>query len=67
MKLQINGAEHDIAESVSTLSRLFSYLNLSSEGYMVELNGEIILKERFASSQIKLGDTIEIMQFIGGG
>jgi len=63
----INGQIHDIAVSLSTLSQLLSYLNLTSKGRIIELNDSIYLEESFSSSLLKEGDKIEIIQFMGGG
>lgn len=45
---------------------------LISEGYLVErivveLNGEILSKPQFNQTNIKDGDSLEVISFVGGG
>jgi len=67
LRLLINGQVHDVSISLSNLKELLSYLNLTSEGRIIELNDSIYLEESFSSSFLKEGDKIEIIQFMGGG
>ena len=45
---------------------------LASEGYesgriAVELNGDIVPKGRYAATELRDGDTVEVVRFVGGG
>ena len=45
---------------------------LASEGYesgriAVELNGDIVPKSRYAATELRDGDTVEVVRFVGGG
>lgn len=63
--VKINGTAQDAAgKTVSAL--------LEAEGYLltrvaVELNGEILPKAQYGSTELKDGDTVEIVSFVGGG
>lgn len=66
MKLIINGEEREFT-NVSTLSELLSRLELKPDRVAVELNRELISRERWASSKLTGGDKLEIVHFVGGG
>lgn len=64
--IQLNG-EQKCFESALTLSALLSKLNVSKEKVVIELNMEIIPKDRFERVALKEGDEVEIVHFVGGG
>lgn len=66
MKLSINGEEREFT-NVSTLSDLLSRLELKPDRVAVELNRELIPRERWASAKLASGDKLEIVHFVGGG
>ncbi len=66
MKIKINGQFKEI-NGVNTISELLEELKLNSKKVVIELNREIIEPKDFSSKQIKDGDTIEIVHFVGGG
>lgn len=66
MKLIINGDEREFG-GISTLSELLAQLELKPDRVAVELNRELITRERWASSQLNDGDKLEIVHFVGGG
>lgn len=66
MKLIINGDEREF-ESISTLSQLLSRLELKGDRVAIELNRDLIPRERWSSSQLNDGDKLEIVHFVGGG
>ena len=50
--------------------KLSSYLEenkINPQRIAVELNGEILPKSQYSEAIIKDGDTIEIVNFVGGG
>ncbi|MFL0164521.1 sulfur carrier protein ThiS [Candidatus Clostridium helianthi] len=64
--VKVNGKEADNAIGLSLEDFLIS------EGYLidkivVELNGEIMPKSQYKQTNIKDGDSLEIISFVGGG
>lgn len=66
MKLIINGEEREV-QAVSTLSELFVQLGLKPDRVAVELNRELVPRDRWALAQLSSGDKLEIVHFVGGG
>ena len=66
MKLIINGEERWL-ENVSSLTSLLVQLGLKADRVAVELNREIAARASWDSTQLKDGDRLEIVQFVGGG
>jgi sulfur carrier protein len=68
MKLQINGEERTFAETASqTLAALVESLQMKSDRVAVELNRDIVPRERWPQTPLKDGDRLEIVHFVGGG
>lgn len=67
MDITINGEIHQIPMGVSTLSDLFEYLDLKSQGRIVELNGTLYMPPNFSTVHLSELDVVEIIQFMGGG
>lgn len=69
MKLQINGDErqfHVPGDSL-TLAALIEILGMKSDRVAVELNREIVPRDRWSDTHLKEGDGLEIVHFVGGG
>ena len=66
MKIIVNGEEKDI-EDGETLSSYMKNANYPLEKTIVELNGQILKKDRWDISGLADGDRIEIVAFVGGG
>ncbi len=66
MKLQINGEKRELAEGL-TLAALLEQLGMKADRVAVELNREIVRRERWAQTHLSEGDRLEIVQFVGGG
>ena len=69
MKLQINGEERDFGGSPApyTLSALVETLGMKADRVAVELNRDIVPRDRWAATQLQEGDRLEIVHFVGGG
>lgn len=65
MKLNINGQQRDFAEPM-TISQLLQQLELAPERVVIEFNKEILTAEAH-STLLQDGDTLELIQFVGGG
>ena len=66
MKLTVNGEDRDFT-SVPTLSALLEQLGLKPDRVAVELNRELVHRERWHTTALNNGDKLEIVQFVGGG
>ena len=66
MDLTINGEEKSFADSLS-LAQLVEQLGMKEDRVAVELNREIVPRDRWADTSLKGGDRLEIVHFVGGG
>ena len=67
MKLVINGKEIDSKESLSVSELLMEQNIKKPEMVSVELNGNILRQTEFENTNLKEGDKIEVLYFMGGG
>lgn len=69
MFITLNGEDIKVSttKKIITIRELFSCLNLSVEGRFVELNSNIYQIEQFDEITVHENDTVEIIQFMGGG
>ena len=69
MTITINGKETSLQEQgIRTVESLLEELDVAQRSYVtVELNGEILDRESFAITPVKVGDVIEFLYFMGGG
>lgn len=66
MQLQINGKTKELNDNI-TILQMLEELNLHPQRVAVELNREIVKRDRYNSLRLNDGDEIEILQFVGGG
>ena len=66
MRLKINGDEQQIAD-VATLADLVAHLAMKADRVAVELNREIVPRANWPATNLKDGDELEIVHFVGGG
>ncbi len=69
MNLHINGEERDVSSDALsfTLAALIETLGMKSDRVAVELNRDIVVRERWADTPLHEGDRLEIVHFVGGG
>ncbi len=69
MKLQINGEARnfDALPTPFTLAALLELLTMKADRVAVELNLEIVPRDRWTTTQLHEGDKLEIVHFVGGG
>lgn len=65
MRLTINGKE--IETTSTTVGELLGELGILSGRVAVEVNLSIVKKPEYATFSLCEGDTIEIVNFVGGG
>ena len=66
MTLTINGENRDF-ENITTLSELVSHLGMKPDRVAIELNRELIRRDRWSETKLSSGDKLEIVHFVGGG
>ena len=66
MKLKLNGTETEIQDSL-TVSGLLETLKIEPARVAVEVNMQIVKKCNFQDHVLKDGDSVEVVNFVGGG
>ena len=66
MHLSINGQSKEYSLPL-TIVQLLHQLELTPARVVVELNREILTADKLADTELKDGDTLELIQFVGGG
>lgn len=66
MQITVNGAPVSLDQD-SNLNGLIEQLSLSGAKVAVELNKQIVPRSEYATQVLKAGDSVEIVQAIGGG
>jgi thiamine biosynthesis protein ThiS len=69
MKLQINGEEREFTDAPApfTLNALVEALSMKPDRVAVELNRNIVPRDRWSETQLNEGDQLEVVHFVGGG
>jgi sulfur carrier protein len=71
MKIHLNGEERLFGEpaqpGLRTLAELIKSLDMKADRVAVELNREIAPRDRWPQIELKDGDRLEIVHFVGGG
>ncbi|HIE36267.1 MAG TPA: cysteine synthase A [Candidatus Omnitrophica bacterium] len=65
-KIYLNGKEEEIPEGV-TISELLKLKNIRPQVVTVEVNDEIIPRERYSEVKLKEKDRVEFVYYMGGG
>ena len=65
MDLIINGEPKTV--SASTLAALVEELGMKGDRVAIELNRDIVSRAQWAATNLKDGDKLEIVHFVGGG
>lgn len=66
MRLTLNGVSKELPDEIGTLEELIRHLGIHRM-IVVEHNGEIHRRDRFAGVRLKDGDVLEIVHMVGGG
>jgi len=66
MQLFING-EESVYASPLTLAGLIKQLGMKPDRVAVELNRDIVPREKWSNTNLAEGDRLEIVHFVGGG
>ena len=65
-KIQLNGDPYEINDRTN-LNELLNKLKIQKNKVAIEVNGEIVEKNKYPNLILNKGDKVEIVQFIGGG
>ena len=66
MRITLNGKQTEVKDG-STLAELLDLLHIKRERVAVEVNLDIVPKASHGSHVLNDGDSVEIVQFVGGG
>ena len=66
ISVRLNGRERDV-EGGHTIRSLLESLELRPEVVVVELNREILGRDRYDDVRVADGDSLELVHFVGGG
>ncbi len=64
--ITLNGEQREVPAGL-TVSGLLAHLGLHERLVVVELNREILRRGRYGEAHVSAGDTVELVQFVGGG
>lgn len=67
MVVKVNGKDFTLEKPVSVTELLTLAKAESPEYVTVELNDEFVKKDAFDSTQVKDGDVVEFLYYMGGG
>jgi sulfur carrier protein len=67
--LKINGVEKEFTAEVlpGTVAELLDHMKIKQATVVAEIDGVIVNRDDFRDTQIKPGQSIELVRFVGGG
>ncbi len=65
-KIQLNGDPYEI-NGRTNLNELLNKLKIQKNKVAIEVNGEIVQKDKYKNLVLRKDDKVEIVHFIGGG
>jgi thiamine biosynthesis protein ThiS len=66
MNVTINGEDHEFSSNL-TVASLLANLGLKPDRVAVELNRDLLPRDRWNTTLLNDGDKLEIVHFVGGG
>lgn len=66
VRVRVNGEELDMPGG-ATVAVLIERLRVATPRVAVERNREIIPKAQYTSTELREGDVLEVVEFVGGG
>jgi len=66
IRVQLNGEPREIPAGLS-VQELLDHLGLLPRMVVVEHNGDILRRESYDERDVRPGDTLELVHFVGGG
>ena len=65
-KIQLNGDVYEI-KAQTNLNELLNKLKIEKNKVAIEINGEIVQRDKYENLILNKNDKVEIVHFIGGG
>ena len=65
-KIQLNGTSYEIDNGIN-LDELLNKLKIKKNKVAIEVNGNIIERNKYSNLILNKNDKVEIVHFIGGG
>jgi|TARA_B100000809_G_C14598130_1_gene336293 thiamine biosynthesis protein ThiS len=66
IQVHVNGKEREVQSGLS-VHELVESFDLNPSLIVVELNREILSRDRFKDIEVSDGDAVELVHFVGGG
>ncbi len=66
MKLVINGEEKEFKSDIS-LQEVITFLQIEDKVMAAAVNMQVVKKEQWSKHILKENDSLELLQFVGGG
>lgn len=66
MWLLLNGERREVTDG-SSLAQLIANLGLAPERIAIELNQSVVRRSEWTTTELREGDRIEVVHFVGGG
>lgn len=66
MTITVNGERRDVSAGI-TVAQLLESLSVNPQLVAVELNLDILSRAQYREAALKEGDTVEVVQMVGGG
>jgi sulfur carrier protein len=66
MNITLNGKPHEL-DGERSIAALLQSLNVKAEQVAVAVNGEVVRRRAWPQTEIRPGDTVEIVRAVGGG
>jgi sulfur carrier protein len=66
MTVTINGNEKELSDG-STLQEVIESLHLSDKVMAAAVNMQVVKKEQWKTHELSKGDSVELLDFVGGG
>ena len=66
MKITLNGQEKELPDSL-TLKSIIEQFCRDTQHIIAEVNGDIIKNQHWPQKTLSPGDTVELVNFVGGG
>jgi sulfur carrier protein len=66
IRIRLNGKEREVSGG-HTVRSLLRELDLEPAMIVVELNRDILERERYGDVPVREGDALELVHFVGGG
>jgi thiamine biosynthesis protein ThiS len=66
MNITLNGEKRAVPDGL-TVAGLLQHLGIQTERVAVEINLDIVRKATYTERSVNEGDSVEVVQFMGGG